>query len=192
LKKVILISMIVFAASVGVAQEATSNLVEAISYLIDRQDFHPKKGDRGWSTEMAAMLEEVAEEFDLDPWLLIAMANPESHFRPDIVNGEKLGPADEKGILQCGKDCLRNCPHFHDTAKDMARCGANWFRMALDVCEGKGGKHSDERAALAYYASGKYCDPPPDARASEKGLTYAQKADKRIRLRDRLKNSFGE
>jgi hypothetical protein len=190
LKKLILFIMITLMASVSVAQ--STSLIDAVSYLIDRNDGHPKKGDREWSIEMAVMLEEVAEEFDLDPWLLVAMANPESHFRPDIVSGKKLGPAGEKGILQCGKDCLRKCPHFHDTAKDMARCGANWFRMALDTCKGKGGKHSDEWAGLAYYASGKYCDPPPDTRASEKGLTYVQKADKRIKLRDRLKNRFGK
>jgi hypothetical protein len=183
--------MVTLIASIGVAQSVNSGLVDGISYLIEKEP-HPKHGDIEWATEIAMAIEEAAIAYDLDPWLLTAMAEIESDFTPAVLSLKKLGPGGEKGLLQCGKDCARKCPHFMDNVQGQALCGARWLRMAFDVCEGKGGRHSDEWAGLAYYASGKYCDPPPDARPSEKGLTYKQKADKRIKLRDRLKNRFGQ
>jgi len=134
---------------------------------------------------MANALDKAAQEFSLDPWLLVAMAEGESDFTPAVISLKKLGPAGEKGILQCGKDCARKCPYFMDDVEGQAMCGARWLRQAMDTCQGKGGKHSDEWAGLAYYASGKYCDPPPDDDS-------VWKANKRIRLRDRLRNRFSK
>lgn len=179
MKKLIIV-LVMLVSSISIA--ADNNLVDAVSYLIDREP-HPKRGDLDWAVEMSNALEKAGEEYDLDPYLLAACADIESDFSPAVVSLKKLGPAGEKGILQCGKDCARNCPHFMDTAEGQALCGARWLRMAFDVCQGKGGKHSDEWAALAYYASGQYCNPPPDHNS-------VWKANKRIRLRDRLKNRF--
>lgn len=167
-----------------------SRFVDAVLYLIDREPGHPKKGDRAWADSMASALINAASEYDRDPWLLIAMANPESKFRPDIISGKTRGKADEIGILQCGPDCRKDCPHFMDTVDGQALCGARWLSMAFDACEGRGGGKGHTWAALAYYASGQYCDPPAGV-PEGKGLTYRQKADKRIRLRDRLVNRFG-
>ena len=184
MQKLITFFLVTFVTSVVVAQSINTGLVNAIDYLIEK-DPHPKKNDPEWSVEMAQALDDAAKEYDLDPWLLTAMAEIESDFTPAVINLKKLGPAGEKGILQCGKDCYRKCPHFMDTVEGQALCGARWLRIAMDTCKGKGGRHSDEWAGLAYYANGKYCDPP-------KGHNSNWKADKRIKLRDRLKNRFGK
>lgn len=182
MRKLILFFMITLTASICLAQSVNTGLVEAVSYLIEKEP-HPKQGDVEWATEIAVAIENAAKVHDLDPWLLMAMAEIESDFTPAVLSLKKLGPAGEKGLLQCGKDCARKCPWFLDNVSGQALCGARWLRMAWDACEGKGGKHSDEWAALAYYASGKYCNPPPDHDS-------VWKANKRVRLRDRLKNRF--
>jgi hypothetical protein len=133
-KLIVILTMLI--CSVSVAEDRS--LLAAVSYLIDRAP-HPKRGDLEWATEMANALKKAANEFDLDPYLLVAMADIESDFSPDVVSLKKLGPGGEKGILQCGKDCMRNCPYFIDDAEGQAVCGARWLKMAIDDCAGRGG-----------------------------------------------------
>jgi len=157
----------------------------AVSFLIDRDPIHPKKGDREWARAMAGAICSAAEQYEVNPLTLAAMAEFESHFRPDIIEGKTKGKAGETGMLQCGPDCARKCPHFMDTVEGQAMCGARWFRMAIDACEGRGGKRSDEWRGLAYYASGHYCDPPKDSK-------FTWKANRRERLKNRLVSRFGQ
>ena len=87
----------------------------AVAFLIEREPGHPKKGNAEWIREIEEAIASAARTYHRDPWLLTSMANWESRFRPDILKGKKKGKADEVGLLQCGRDCARKCPHFLDT-----------------------------------------------------------------------------
>ena len=175
MKKIIITILL----TTSVCMAGDSDLTLAISFLIDRHDWHPKNGDADYAREMAEAIEAGAQRYNVDPYLLAAMANFESHFRPAIVSQKIKGKAGEIGILQCGPDCARKCPHFMDTAKGQALCGARWLRQSIDDCKG------DEFSGLVMYASGHYCKAP-------KGTPFGWKARRRVMLRDRLKDRFGK
>lgn len=158
-------------------------LVKAIMFMIESESFHPKKGDVEFAEAMANAVKRAGEKYSVDPWLLAAMAHFESKYRPDIISGKVKGKAGEIGILQCGPDCARSCDHFMNDALGQAFCGARWLKYGFDQCKDSISKKSDEWKALVMYASGHYCNPP-------EGTPFKWKANKRIRLRDRLKNKF--
>lgn len=164
-KLIVILTMLI--CSVSVADEPS--LIDAISYLIDRNP-HPKRGDLEWATEMANALEKAATEFGLDPYLLVAMADIESDFSPDVVSLKKLGPGGEKGILQCGKDCMRNCPYFIDDAAGQAMCGRVGCDWRLMIAPDAGAVTVMSGPRWHIMRAGSIVIPPPTTMPSGKPI----------------------
>jgi hypothetical protein len=142
-----LFSMVALAAH-GDGNMGTQN---AVMFMIDKEPGHPRKRNTIYANEIAEAVDRAAAEYKHDPYLLISMAHWESRFRPDVLSLKKKGPAKEKGLLQCGRDCAANCPHFMDTIEGQALCGANWLAEARAVCP------DSIRETLTYYACGTAC-----------------------------------
>jgi hypothetical protein len=169
-------------ASSGLSERG-GPLALAVEFMIGRQPGHPKAGDPQYATRIAKAMVTAGEQYGIDPWLLVAMGHWESRFRPDVLSLKTVGPAGEKGVLQCGKQCARACDHFMDTVEGQALCGANWLRVSIDSCRGQSKRHSAEFMGLVMYSSGTQCAPVH-------GEGHGAKAKMRTKLRNRLKNMF--
>ena len=156
--------------------QSVAGITEAVTFLIHR-DPHPLQNNPERIAEISIALCDAGSQYDVDPYLLTAMAWRESTFRPDVLDLKTLGKAGEKGLLQVGREAAASCPHFMDTVKGQALCGARWLAQAYREC----GDKATDRQGLAMYASGNTCDMRGD-----KHLTWV--VNRRINLRDRLKN----
>lgn len=180
----------------GIAEQ-DDTLTNAVLYMIDKEPSHPKAGDFDYAAEIAAAMESAGEQYKIDPWLLVSMGHWESHYNPRIASLKKKGDAGEEGLLQCGKQCKASCDYFMDTIKGQILCGASWYAKADLAC------NAGEKEALTYYASGEVCvanlyrpkrcfdsDDPEACYKRAQGNLRA-KVNRRLRLRNRLKNQFG-
>jgi hypothetical protein len=146
---------------------------EAITYLVGKEP-HPLQGNAPRIAEISRAICEASFEYNVDAFLLVSMASFESNFRPVVLSLEKKGKRKEKGLLQCGPDCARTCPHFQDTVKGQALCGARWLHKAYREC----GKGATDRQALAMYATGKTCQTKGDTHLTwvvNRRMTRAQR-----------------
>ena len=179
---VALIAFALYAVNVSAADgdhcdtQSVAGITEAVTFLIHR-DPHPLRNNPARIAEISIALCDAGSRYDVDPYLLTAMAWRESTFRPNVLNLEKLGKAGEKGLLQVGREAAASCPHFMDTVKGQAMCGARWLAQAYREC----GDNATDRQGLAMYASGDTCSMKGD-----KHLTWV--VNRRINLRNRLKN----
>jgi len=187
----------VLCSSLVATATGDDRLTAAIAFLIDREPGHSKKGDLEYAKEISEAIESAALRYGESQWLIASMAYWESHFRPDVLSLKKKGKADEKGMLQCGKKCAAECPHFLDTVEGQALCGVFWLDIANKACQ------SNDAAALTYYASGEVCDAKDykpkrclEEDNTEQCYKTAQgnlraKVRRRVNLANKLKNTFG-
>lgn len=157
--------------------QSLAGITEAVTFLIRREPGHPLRNDPVRIAEISVALCDAGSRYDVDPYLLTAMAWFESTFNPSVLALKKLGKAGEKGMLQTGKQAVADCPHFMDSVKGQALCGARWLAKAYREC----GDGASDRQGLAMYAEGRTCDAKGD-----KHLEWV--INRRVRLRDRLKN----
>lgn len=157
--------------------QSIAGIAEAVTFLIHREPGHPLRNKPERIAEISIALCDAGSRYDVDPYLLTAMAWFESTFNPAVLSLKKKGKASEKGLLQVGKEAAGTCPYFMDDVRGQALCGARWLAQAYREC----GDGASDRAALAMYAEGQTCNMKGD-----KQLTW--KVNRRIRLRDRLKN----
>ncbi len=156
--------------------QSVSGITKAVTFLIQR-DPHQLQNNPARIAEISVALCDAGSRYDVDPYLLTAMAWRESTFRPIVLSLKKLGPAGEKGLLQVGREAAATCPHFMTDVKGQALCGARWLAQAYREC----GDNTTDEQGLAMYASGNTCNMKGD-----KHLTWV--VNRRINLRNRLKN----
>lgn len=160
--------------------ESLAGITKAVTFLIHR-DPHPLQNNPARIAEISIALCDAGSRYDVDPYLLTAMAWRESTFRPNVLSLDKIGKAGEKGLLQVGREAAATCPHFMTDVNGQALCGARWLAQAYKECEGVAPGKATDAEALAMYASGNTCDTKGD-----KHLTWV--VNRRINLRNRLKN----
>lgn len=193
--KVLFLVALFSLVAVSAYGDGSTGVQNAVMFMINKEPGHPKKNDQVWSAEIANAIQKAATTNSQDPYLLVSMAHWESRFRPDILSGKTKGPAGEVGLLQCGKDCASNCPHFMDTVDGQAMCGSLWLSKAKTDCP-----NSLEETMTAYAAgvcdadrySPKWCqkkDDPEDCIKKERRKLKA-KVTRRLNLAKRLHNRF--
>ena len=156
--------------------QSVAGITEAVTFLIHR-DPHPLQNNPARIAEISVALCDAGSRYDVDPYLLTAMAWRESTFRPAVLSLKKKGEAGEKGLLQVGREAAASCPHFMTDVKGQALCGARWLAQAYHDC----GDGATDDQAVAMYADGKTCN-----KKKSEHLTWV--VNRRINLRDRLKN----
>jgi len=156
--------------------QSLAGITKAVTFLIER-DTHPLQNNPARIAEISVALCDAGSRYDVDPYLLTAMAWYESTFNPAVLSLKKLGKAGEKGLLQVGREAAASCPYFMTDVKGQALCGARWLSQAYREC----GDGASDKQGLAMYASGNTCTPKGD-----KHLTWV--VNRRINLRNRLKN----
>lgn len=193
--KVLFLVALFSLVAVSAYGDGSTGIQNAVTFMIDKEPGHPKKDNQIWAAEIAEAITKAATANDHDPYLLTSMAHWESRFRPDILSGKTKGPNGEIGLLQCGKDCASNCPHFMDNVDGQAMCGAMWLTKAKTDCP------DSLEETLTAYAGGvcsadkynpKWCQDKDDPEGCIKKEQRKLKAKvrRRINLAVRLRNRF--
>jgi len=156
--------------------QSVAGITKAVTFLIKR-DTHPLQNNPARIAEISVALCDAGSHYEVDPYLLTAMAWYESHFQPAILSLKKKGKAGEKGLLQVGKQGAGSCPYFMDDVAGQALCGARWLSQAYREC----GDGASDDNAVAMYADGTTCD-------KRKSTHLKWVVNRRINLRNRLKN----
>ena len=192
--------LVVMAVAVGVRADSHAGVRDAVLFLMENEPGHPRKGDAEFAGEIADALVVAAAYKNFDVYDLVSCASYESNFLPAVLSLKKKGPAGEEGILQCGRDCKKTCPHFMDTVEGQAMCSVRWMDKARAVCPGS------MRETLTFYASGQVCDankykpdwcralddPAEQARCiAKERRTLKFRVNRRVRRAERLRNRFG-
>jgi hypothetical protein len=160
----------------GSGRGTVAEIKAAVTYFVEREP-HQLSGNTEMIDEIARAIVKASEKYGVDAYLLTSMASFESGFRPVVLSLKKKGKRGEKGLLQCGPDCARTCPHFLDTIEGQALCGARWLKQSYRDC----GDGATDRAALAMYATGRTCETKGDSH-----LTWV--VNRRLTRRDRFAN----
>jgi len=197
MRKFLCVLLMAMAVAAGVQADSHDGVRDAVLFLIDNEPGHPKKGDAAFAGEIAGALVTAAAYKKFDEYDLVSCASYESNFLPAVLSLKKKGPAGEEGILQCGRECKRTCPHFMDTIEGQAMCAVRWMAEARAVCPGS------IKETLTFYASGQVCDADeydpgwcrtaddPGACVSKERKTLKFRVNRRVRRAERLRNRFG-
>jgi hypothetical protein len=168
--------ILVFLGSIANTAVAEDNQNEAaVRYLMEHCE-HPDRDDELKIRTIAQALEFAAYEYNLPGLLLISMAWFESRFRSDVLSSDAVEKAGEQGILQVGKQARIYGQCDMNTVDRQAVCGAIWFRVGIDSCDGERG--------LVKYIGGKSCNPKKD-------LAVYAKWKRRIKLWEKLEALYG-
>jgi len=105
-----------------------------------------EKRDERWNRapELARMILEEANRYEIDPLVLTVIVQTESSFREGQIRG-KVGEVGLTQIWGAAKKCDRTADLR--TSRGQIRAGACWYAYALEKCK-------TERAALHAYQSG--------------------------------------
>jgi len=118
---------------------------------------------------LAEAIVAASRRYDIDPYLLTAMAYCESTFRR-----EAIGSRGERGLIQVGRGASRGCDLTTDIGQ--LECGASWLRRGIDRC---GSLHG----GLTAYATGKCKTDNPKV---------IWVVNRRLKMAKRLKQLGGE
>lgn len=96
--------------------------------------------DEDRARRLAGLIVEASEESELEPALVVAVANRESAFLPEVESLELLGSRGERGLLQVHGAGLVFRPDGCSTRLEGARCqietGARFLAWVRDRCGG--------------------------------------------------------
>jgi len=151
--------------------DTDTNILPALRWLVeDREPGHPFNRRPERLESFAADVVQVATEYDLDPYLLAAMAWHETRFM-----NNRVGRLGERGVVQVHGVGARRCDF--STPLGSLKCGAAWLRGRIDVC-------GSVRRGLNAYATGR-CKVLPNTHADKSIL-------RRLRLAQKLRAYYAK
>jgi len=151
-----------------VAADVDGELVDrmqgAIAWLMRKAPARPLARSEKLRLDLARDFIAGAQEYDNDPWLILAMGFRESSFRPDVI-----GTKDERGIMQT----MDTSGCDMTTVRGQILCGSKYLRKARNRCG------SLRRALNAYLSKGGSCSAVP-------GGPVSRAVNRRLRLARRM------
>jgi len=194
--KILFLTALLSLVALSAHGDGGTRVQDAVMFMINKEPGHSKKNNTQWAGEIAEAINKAARANSHDPYTLVSMAHWESRFRPDILSGKTKGPAEEIGLLQCGKQCANYCPYFMDTIEGQAMCGAIWLAKAKEACP------NSLKETMTSYAAGAVCDAEkykpkwcqdtddPEACYKKEQRNLRAKVNRRLKLAKRLRNRF--